>query len=335
MECQKCDLLIVGGGPAGLAAGINGSSEGLKVAVIDSGPQLGGQASRTSLIENYPGFAEGISGEALLGQFILQAEKFGAALHCPQTAVSLRADGPKRIVTTDDDQVFEAGAVILALGLSYRKLGVEGISAHIGKQVRYGSPTRSPSTYDDGTTICVVGGANSAAQAATYLAQNPGIHVKMLVRNKLGVGMSKFLADRIQDMPNIEVLEGTEVTKVIGGERLEALRLQRGDSTVIENYKTDYMYIFIGASPKTFWLQGSVAMDEKKFILTGPKLVTGDIWPLQHQRQALPLETSIPGVFACGDVRLDSVKRFGAATGDGITALSMVHQYRRLVNNNH
>lgn len=328
---QECDLIIIGGGPAGLAAAINGASEGLNVVLMDSGPQLGGQAARSSLIENYPGFPDGISGADLLGNFVRQAGKFRTDLLCPQTAASLRIDGHRRIVTTDDEQTYVAKMVILATGLSYRRLGTPGLSGLLGRGAQYGSPTIDPLSLGD-CTICIIGGANSAGQAAMDLSRNTKAKIKILVRKNLAAQMSKYLLDRIEQCPTIEVLEGTEVTEVRGTERLEAITVKNGDGTTTD-MQTDHLLIFIGASPKTLWIKGTVRLDDRGFILTGRTLVTENLWDGSHGRQPLNFETSMPGVFACGDVRVSSIKRVGAAVGEGIATLANCHEYMRLNGN--
>lgn len=328
MGTKEYDLIIVGGGPSGLSAAINGASEGLKVLLMDSGPELGGQAARSSLIENYAGFPDGISGHDLLGRFVRQANKFRAEILCPQTAIGIRTEGNRRVVTTDDELLYAAPMVILSLGLSYRRLAAPGVGPLMGRGVLYGSPTVDPNTLGE-CAICIVGGANSAGQAAMDLTRNTSAHIKLLVRRTLEAQMSQYLIDRIRASPAIEVIEGVEVTEVVGDDKLKQVVLKNG--TEHTELACDHLFIFIGAGPKTMWLQNTVVMDPKRFILTGPKL-TGIEGAWSANRSPLPFETSMPGVFGCGDVRVGSIKRVGGAVGEGTSALAMCHEYRRLMN---
>jgi len=316
----------VGGGPAGLSAAINGASEGLRIILMDSGPELGGQAAKSSLIENYPGFPEGASGSDLIGRFIEQAKKFNTLVECPQTAIGLRADGNRRIVTTDDEEIIAARMVILSAGLSYRRLAAPGIGHLMGRGVLYGAPTYDPRTMGS-CKICIVGGANSAGQAAMHLSRNPTASIRLLIRKDLRAQMSTYLVDRIIETENIEVCEGVEVIGVDGKQSLETVTIKKMADGSEEQIDANHLFIFIGASPKTMWLNGSVAMDEKKFILTGPELL--DSWKLT-ERLPLGFETSMPGVFACGDVRAGSTKRIASAVGEGSVALQYCHNYSRL-----
>lgn len=325
---KEVDLIIVGGGPAGLAAAINGSSEGLRVLLMDSGPELGGQAVRSSLIENYPGFPDGVSGKDLLGMFINQSRRFGTDLLCPQTAVALRQDGPWRVIMTDDEQTFATRMVILSIGLSYRRLGASGLGALMGRGVHYGVPPIDPNAMGE-CHICIVGGANSAGQAAMDLARNPQAQIKMLVRRGIAEQMSHYLVERIRRTPNIEVVEGVEVTEVRGSSTLETIVTSSLDGNTKDEFPASHMFIFIGAAPKTLWLNGSIALDPKKFVITGPKLITDGLWK-SGDRPPLHFETTMPGVFACGDVRLGSIKRVASAVGEGSAALATCHEYLRI-----
>lgn len=321
----ECDLLIVGGGPAGLSAAINGASEGLNVVLMDSGPELGGQARRSSLIENYAGFPEGISGQELLNKFVDQASKFHTEILCPQRAAALRADGDRRLVVSDDEQIYSARAVILSLGLSYRRLAAPGLGAMLGRGALYGTPSIDPLALGQ-CVISIVGGANSAGQAAMDLARNKQIRIRMLIRRRIEDQMSTYLLERIREMVNIEIVEGVEVVEVLGDQKLRAIKVKKGES--VETIDTDHMFIFIGAQPKTMWLNGSVALDARKYVVTGSANLKSGIWTLE--RPPLSFETSMPGVFACGDVRLGSIKRVAAAVGEGAGALAACHEYFRL-----
>ena len=323
---KECDLLIVGGGPAGLSAAINGASEGLNVMLLDSGPEPGGQASKSSLIENYPGFPDGISGGELIGKFLSQANKFKTQIVCPQAAIGIQTDGDRRLVITDDEELISARAVLIAAGLSYRRLAAPGIGPLMGRGVLYGAPTTNPELLG-ACTVCIVGGANSAGQAAMHLSSNPNVQVKMLVRRPIKDQMSQYLVDRVEACESIEVIEGVEVREVVGKAKLETVVLNHIGKDETSEIAANHLFIFIGASPKTMWLNGSVALDERKFILTGNKIPT-ERWTLE--RPPLYFETSMPGVFAAGDVRLGSTKRITGAAGEGSAALQECHELFRL-----
>lgn len=324
------NLVIVGGGPAGLCAAINGASEMPGVLLIDSGKKdecsirrsiLGGQARGSTRIENYPGFPGGVSGAELIDRFVKQAALLGADMLCPERAERLElTDGGLKKVTTKEGHEFIAKAVILANGLSYRKLEAEGVADLLGKGVMYGSPTTN--ALDFGTcTVCIVGAANSAGQAALHFADNPKCTVRMLVRGDgLSSQMSKYLVDRIERQPNIEVLNGVSVRKVAGASKLECVTLAKKDGGTID-VRADHLFVYIGAVPKTGWLDNAVKMDNLKFIATGTSLGT-----LYGQKQRF--ETSMPGVFAAGDIRLGNrSKRVASAVGEGAGVISDVHQY--------
>lgn len=324
---NEYDLIIVGGGPAGLCAAINAASEGLETAVLSSKP-WGGQARDSSLIENFPGFEEGISGADLTARYARQAERFNAELRCPEKAVDLRAEGKKRIITTEEGIELKGDAVIIAAGLSYNKLGGKGISGFMGRGVSYGAPTadltREKSNY------CVVGGANSAGQAAVHLATtNPQSTVRMLVRrDTLNETMSRYLIEKIEKLPNIEVMFGTTVEGVDGRHFVERVQVKTGETA--QELEADALYIFIGASPKTFWLKDVLERDNRNFILTGRDLSNPDL----EMKIARPYETSLSGVFCAGDVRANSTKRVIAAAGEGGGAVQNVHAYLAVLNGN-
>ena len=212
MTTRECDLIIVGAGPAGFSAAINGASEGLKIILIDSGPSLGGQARQSSLIENYPGFPDGISGPDLIDLLHRQTRKFNAQIECPQVASSLELDGRHRVITTKDGDLFVSRMAILSGGLSYRKLDAKGVPDLMGKGVVYGAPTCDPLKLGS-CDICIVGGANSAGQAAMHLSRNPEARIRLLIRKGLADQMSTYLVERIRITKNIEVIEGVEVSE--------------------------------------------------------------------------------------------------------------------------
>jgi thioredoxin reductase (NADPH) len=314
MKMTDADLLIIGGGPAGLSAAINGSSEGLVVRLLDNGASLGGQAKQSSAIENYPGFADGISGEKLMTACVLQANKFATKFHCPVTVRYIRKDNRRFIVTDDDRTEYIASSVLLTNGLTYRRLQADNLDRLIGKGCYYGVPTKQ--TYHRDCRIVIVGGANSAGQAAVNLSANSKVKVKLIIRKTIRSQMSRYLIERIEQRDNIEICEHSEILSVEGKTFLSAIHyVQSGEQKVA---KMDYMFIFIGAVPKTFWLDGTVEMDEKGFIKT---------WRDVSRDRALPHETSIPGVFAAGDVRVSQTKRIATAIGEGAYALQMVHGY--------
>ncbi|HVX90399.1 MAG TPA: NAD(P)/FAD-dependent oxidoreductase [Candidatus Paceibacterota bacterium] len=333
MPIKEYDVAIVGAGPAGLAAAINAASERLKTVVFDSGPELGGQARRSSRIENYPAFPEGISGQQFALNCVKQAAKFKAELLCPLRIGNLKRDTERQriVLTTEDGEQYCCKGVILANGLSYRTLGAANLATYLGNGVYYGVPEQSSGAYA-GKTVCVVGGANSAGQAAMQLAAEPTAKVKMLIRRELDLEMSGYLVDRIRKQPNIEVLEGVEVTAVDGGECLTEIELNDRKTGTKRTMKMDAMFIFIGAQPKTAWLNGTISLDPKNFVLTGhDMLAIQDAWK-GGDRRPLHRETCIPGVFAAGDVRLGSTKRISAAAGEGTDALQTMHRYLQLLN---
>ena len=315
MSNDDCDLLVVGGGPAGLAAAINGASEGLCVRILDGGPNLGGQAKESHAIENYGGFVEAIRGADLMSAFIDQAIKFRTIIECPARAVRLHCEGDWRHVVTDDFRSFRSRVVLLSIGLSYRSHPAQGVSALMNRGVWQGMPSQHHALTTSNTSI-VVGGANSAGQAAVRLARNKKARVKVVVRKRIADQMSQYLIDRIRDAENVEVLEGCEVTEVHGKRRLEACTVNG------EVVPANYMFVFIGATPHTAWLDGVVRLSPKKFILTGY-----DARRDGSERVPLPYETSVPGVFAAGDVRDGGGKRISIAAAEGVSALQSSYLY--------
>lgn len=309
----ECDLLVVGSGPAGMSAAINGASEGLRVCMIDGNTILGGQARESNAIENYPGFPEGVTGNELMNRFTAQAIKFDTDVHCPVRAVNLRKEDNVIIVTSEDYTEYRTKTVLLSLGLSYRRLDAQNIGQFMGKGVFYGLPSGTFEARKK-CQVTVVGGANSAGQAVLKLAQNKNAQVRMLIRRGIRDQMSTYLIERIKGLSNVEVMEGVSVKACRGdSNRLTHISLSTGGEVC-----TDNMYIFIGAMPKTMWLQDAIQLDEKKFIQTW-----ADVKEYSHDR--LPYETSMKGVFAAGDVRVGSVKRIAAAIGEGGAALQMIH----------
>lgn len=311
---QIYDLAIVGGGPAGLSAAINGASEGLKVLLIDAEATLGGQARESAAIENYPGFPDGITGDHLMTALTRQAEKFDAGLWLPAKVQRIEpfANASAFKLTDEFGQDIGARTVLLSLGLSYRRLEAANLGGFLGNGAYYGMPSgRTPTHKCD---VVVVGGANSSGQAVLHLAKNTNARVRLLSRSPLEKAMSTYLIDRIRSCPNIEVLEDCVVVGC-EGQRSGRLReidvLWHGEAQQIP---ADYLFMFIGAVPRTFWLNSTVQLD-KGFIPT---------WT--DCGAELPYETSVKGIFAAGDVRLNSTKRIAAAVGEGAGALQMIHK---------
>ncbi|WP_433469372.1 FAD-dependent oxidoreductase [Spirillospora sp. CA-142024] len=319
------DLIVVGGGPSGLGAAVYGASEGLKTVVVER-RALGGQAGQSSRIENYLGFPDGVSGAQLAERARRQADRFGAELLQAGEVTALESRGTARVARLSDGTEIAAHAVILATGVSYRRLNAEGVEDFVGRGVFYGAAlTEAPSCRDE--EVAVVGGANSAGQAAVYLA-GYAKKVHIIVRaDGLEKSMSHYLIEQIAATPNIEVHTGKTVCAAEGADRLERLTFAwPGGKKTIDAH---WLFVFIGAEPGTEWLDGFVERDGRGYVVTGPDLVAGGRrpagWPFA--RQPYHLETSVPGVFAAGDVRSESMKRVASAVGDGAMAVALVHRY--------
>jgi thioredoxin reductase (NADPH) len=320
------DLVIIGGGPAGLAAAVYGASEGLDVLVLESN-YPGGQAGASSKIENYLGFPTGISGQELTARAYTQAQKFGAQVMIAKGAQRLTCDRKPYAVEMDDGSRVPARAVVIATGAEYRRLALPNLSQFEGAGVYYGA-TFMEAQLCAGEEVIVVGGGNSAGQAAVFLAQTAR-RVHMLVRSDgLADTMSRYLIRRIEDSPAIDLLTHTEITAIEGDFHLERVRWQDKETGDVETHDIRHLFLMTGAAPSTAWLDGCLALDDKGFIKTGPDLSPEDLaaaqWPLA--RAPYLLETSLPGVFAVGDVRGGNVKRVASAVGEGSIAVSFVHQ---------
>jgi thioredoxin reductase (NADPH) len=316
------DVLIVGAGPAGLAAAVYAASEGLETALVER-EAPGGQAGQSSLIENYLGFPQGLSGGDLARRALTQARRFGAQLLSPQEVVRLEAHGAARVVHLGDGSQLTCEALIVATGVSYRRLDAPGVERLTGAGVYYGA-AMSEGTACAGTDVHVVGGANSAGQAAVYFSRFAR-SVTLLVRaDSLHRGMSRYLVDQIGATANIDVRLRTAVTSVNGDHSLESVTIENLDTGQAETCRSGGVFIFIGAEPRTDWLEGVVERDARGFLLTGPD-ITPARWP--EERPPHLLETSLPGVFAVGDVRATSVKRVASAVGEGAIAVQFVHRY--------
>ena len=318
------DVVVIGAGPAGLAAGVYGGSEGLRTLIIE--PEApGGQAGSSSRIENYLGFPSGISGAELAKRASLQVNRFGVEL-LVQRATSLRTDNSYQVVQLADGREVSCHVCLLSMGVAYRKLEVPGVDRLAGAGVYYGAAMTEAISCSD-NDVYIVGGANSAGQAAMHFAKYAA-RVHMVVRApSLEKSMSKYLIDQIKATPNIVVEPCTEVMEAYGEERLECIRLKtpKGD----EQRPAIGLFIFIGAEPKTDWLPPSLLRDERGFILSGPDLKVNHRMPASWtlQREPYLLETSVPGIFVAGDVRHGSVKRAASAVGEGSIAIQFVHQY--------
>ena len=321
------DLIVVGGGPAGLGAAVYGSSEGLRTVLVER-TAMGGQAGQSSRIENYLGFPDGVPGAQLTDRARRQAAKFGAELLTTREVTGLEVSGSARRVHFGDGSSVGAHTVILATGVSYRQLTVPGLAELTGRGVFYGSALTEATSCAD-HDIYIVGGANSAGQAAVYLARTAK-SVTMLVRgSSLEKSMSHYLIQQVAAMPTIKVLTCTEVTAADGTKHLERLTLRDTRTGATETVDAQWLFVFIGAAPLTDWLDGVVQRDERGFVLAGPDLVAAGGrprgWPLD--RPPYHLETSVPGVFVAGDVRAESAKRVASAVGEGAMAVMLVHRY--------
>ena len=322
------DLVVVGAGPAGLGASVYGASEGLSTLALES-MALGGQAGTSSRIENYLGFPAGLSGFELASRALVQADKFGARTAVPQEAVDLnRTDGHYRIQLLEGGQVL-ARSVIVATGARYRRLEVPHLERFEGVSIQYAA-TEAEALRCEGKQVAVVGGGNSAGQAALFLAGRTPRVFLLLRGNNLDKTMSSYLAHRVVDAENVELLANTEVRTLMGEDRLEGIVVQHNRSGVRRTLKAHALFVFIGAQANTGWLQGAVELDQRGFVLTGrdldPSARNGDLWR-RCSREPYLLETSLPGVFAAGDVRSGSIKRVASAVGEGAMAVRLAHQY--------
>ena len=321
------DTVIVGGGPAGLGAAVYAASEGLRTVLVER-EATGGQAGQSTRIENYLGFPDGVSGAQLTDRARRQAAKFGAEVLTAADVTGLRARGSSLAVTFADGGEVAAHTVVLATGVSYHTLDAPGIGELTGRGVFYGSAaTEAPACA--GQDVYVVGGANAAGQAAVFLSRHAR-RVTLVVRaDGLERSMSHYLIRQLRATPNIEVRPNTQVTGAEGGEHLERLRLCDAGTGAVEVVPTGFLFVFIGAAPCTDWLDEVVQRDQRGFVVTGPDLLRGGKrppgWPLD--RDPYYLEASVPGVFAAGDARANSVKRVASAVGEGAMAIQLVHRY--------
>lgn len=320
------DLVIIGAGPAGLAAAVYGASEGLDVLVIESNSP-GGQAGSSSKIENYLGFPTGISGQELAARAYAQAQKFGAQVLIAKDAQSLSCERRPFAIEIDHDQRIPTRAIVIATGAQYRKLPLENLTQFEGAGVYYGA-THLEAQLCGGEDVIVVGGGNSAGQAAVFLAQSAR-RVYMLVRsNGLAESMSRYLIRRIEESQIILLQTNTEITTLEGNEHLERVSWRNTETGRVETQNISYLFSMTGAVPNSSWLNGCLALDAQGFIKTGPDLSRQDLiaWKWPQGRFPYLLETSLPGVFAVGDVRGNNIKRVASAVGEGSIAISFVHR---------
>jgi thioredoxin reductase (NADPH) len=321
------DLVVIGGGPAGLGAALYGASEGLRTILIER-TAAGGQAGQSSRIENYLGFPDGVSGAQLTERARRQATKFGAEMVTAREVMAIEANGSARTVRFTDGETIDSHAVILATGVSYRQLTAPGLEEFTGRGVFYGS-AMSEATNAAGQDVYIIGGANSAGQAAVYFSRYAKT-VTILVRgNSLGASMSHYLVQQIDAIDTIRVRTCTEVVEAAGGEHLERLTLRDSTTGSTEVVEAPLLFVFIGALPRTEWLEGIVARDDHGFVITGPDLPRDGDRPAGWREDRAPyhLESSIPGVFVAGDARAESAKRVASAVGEGAMAVMLVHRY--------
>jgi thioredoxin reductase (NADPH) len=315
------DLVIVGAGPAGLAAAVYGASEGLKTLLVER-EAPGGQAGTTSRIENYLGFPSGLSGADLARRALAQARRLGAEILSSREVSTVRRSDPYRIIVLDDQSELSCQSVIVATGVSYRQLEVPGAAELAGAGVYYGAATTEAVLYRD-ADVAVIGAGNSAGQAAVHLSRFAQ-RVHLVIRgDDIGAGMSAYLVEQIGALENVEVHLGADVREMIGTEHLERASFVSADGPL--ELPVSAAFVFIGQQPRTAWLDGVVARDDRGFVLTGPQVDASLGWNLD--RHPFLLESSLPGCFAAGDVRHDSVKRIASAVGEGAMAVRFVHEY--------
>ncbi len=321
------DLAIIGGGPAGLAAAVYGASEGLHTVMIER-EAPGGQAGMSSRIENYLGFPNGLSGGDLARRAVVQAQRFGVEILSPQEAVAIRTEGPYRMIKLGDGNEISCHALMIATGVQWRRLEAPGIDRLQGAGVYYGGGSTEALSCK-GEVIYVVGGANSAGQAAMNFAKYADRVVIVVRGGSLSSTMSQYLIDQVKETPNIQIWPHASVAEVHGETHLEEISFLCSDTGKVERVPAGAMFIFIGALPRTDWLADIIERDERGFILTGPDLIRDGQrpkgWALE--RDPFLLETNVPGLFAVGDVRHGSVKRVASGVGEGSVAVQFIHQY--------
>jgi thioredoxin reductase (NADPH) len=321
------DLVIVGGGPAGLAAAVYASSEGLRTMIVERDVP-GGQAGSSALIENYLGFPDGLSGAELASRAVTQAQKFGTEILLTKSASGLRDDRGYRVVTLDDGTEIVSHTVLLATGVAYKRFTADGAERLTGAGVYYGAAAAEAARFRD-QDVCLLGSGNSAAQASLLLARYVRNLTIITIDESLETTMSKYLVERIRALPNVKLLTKTSVAEVRGEDRVESVVLENMETKERSELETAALFVWIGAKPLTDWLQDAVVRDKQGFVVTGrdlrPEHLAG--WP--EKRWPAPLESSMQGVFVAGDARHGSVKRVGSAVGEGAMAVQLIHDYLR------
>jgi thioredoxin reductase (NADPH) len=318
---SEYDAVIVGAGPSGLAAGVYGASEGLNTIVIER-EAPGGQAGTSSRIENYLGFPSGVSGDELAGRALKQARRLGAEILVTRTIT--RIDASTREVHLDGGDVLRARTIILACGVAWRQLSIEGFDRLAGKGISYGA-ARSEAPNAHGLDIQIIGAGNSAGQAALFFSSHARSVTILSRGDGLEKSMSRYLVDQIAARSNVEVMARTEVAAARGEDSLEAIEVRNNETEETSRLESGGLFVFIGADAETAWLPPEITLDRRGFVLTGPDVAAAGGWALD--RDPYLLETSVPGVFACGDVRSGPVKRVASAVGEGSMAIAFVHQY--------
>ena len=321
------DVVILGAGPAGLAAAVYGSSEGLKTLLIERRAP-GGQAGTSSRIENYLGFPSGLSGADLARRAITQASRLGAEFFSPRTVCGIKLKDGYKTIVLDDGQEIVSRAVVITTGVDYRKLDVKGIESFTGAGVYYGASITEANVFKD-KDVFIVGGGNSAGQSALYLSKFASNVYIVIRHDALTKNMSYYLVNEISNTPNIHILSNSEIVEACGESYLNTLVIRNNKTREKKQYHADGLYIFIGAKPYTDWVHSDIIKNEKEFIETGRDLTAYEAFPKiwKLNRDPFLLETSCPGIFAAGDVRAGAMNRVASAVGEGSMAISFVHKY--------